>query len=194
MDFSYSHSPPPSLAVLSELPLSDTQSICASLNKSLLFHPRVAEEAQNLLSVHDDERIELLANAIAQTNTDQMYAKSLLIMLARSIQLSLSSRVLKDKFQNAASNRPSQNVVPVPELLQGILDYNPTVFDTRSHGKDLFLSSSESAKQSSNIAELNYLLSFHLQLPPPPPLRPLNTLLSAIICILLLIYTYFVCY
>lgn len=61
------------LAVLSELPLSDTQSICASLNKSLLFHPRVAEEAQNLLStVHDEERIELLANAIAQTNTDQM--------------------------------------------------------------------------------------------------------------------------
>lgn len=59
--------------VLSELPLSDTQSICASLNKSLLFHPRVAEEAQNLLSsVHDEERIELLANAIAQTNTDQM--------------------------------------------------------------------------------------------------------------------------
>lgn len=61
-----------SLAVLSELPLSDTQSICASLNKSLLFHPRVAEEAQNLLSTHDEERIELLANAIAQTNTDQM--------------------------------------------------------------------------------------------------------------------------
>lgn len=61
------------LAVLSELPLSDTQSICASLNKSLLFHPRVAEEAQNLLAtVHDEERIELLANAIAQTNTDQM--------------------------------------------------------------------------------------------------------------------------
>lgn len=56
--------------------MSDTQSICASLNKSLLFHPRVAEEAQNLLSVHDEERIELLANAIAQTNTDQMFVPS----------------------------------------------------------------------------------------------------------------------
>lgn len=61
------------IAVLCELPLSDAQSICASLNKSLLFHPRVAEEAQNVLSsVQDEERIELLANAIAQTNTDQM--------------------------------------------------------------------------------------------------------------------------
>lgn len=97
--------------LLCELPLVDAQSICASLNKSLLFHPRVAEEAQNLLaSVHDEDRIELLANAIAQTNTDQI--------------------VLKDKFQNRQQQPNSQT--PIPELLQSILDYNPTVFDTRN--------------------------------------------------------------
>lgn len=59
-------------AVLSELPL-DTQSLLTSLNRSLLFHPRVAEEASNLLAVRDDDdRITQLANALAQTDADQM--------------------------------------------------------------------------------------------------------------------------
>lgn len=48
-------------------------------------------------------------------------------------------RVLKDKFQNVRSQQQSStsSQVAFPELLQGILDYNPTVFDTTtsSHGK-----------------------------------------------------------
>lgn len=57
-------------SVLSELPLAEsTQS---SANKSLLFHPRVAEEANNLLQSRDPTLIEPLLQAIQQTNSDNM--------------------------------------------------------------------------------------------------------------------------
>lgn len=46
--------------------------------------------------------------------------------------LILSSRVLKDKFQGVPPSR--QPNAATPELLQGILGYNSSVFDTRSHG------------------------------------------------------------
>lgn len=58
--------------MLSELPISDSLSIATSLNKSLLFHPRVAEEANNLLAVRDEGLVRQLVQAIEQTNSDQM--------------------------------------------------------------------------------------------------------------------------
>lgn len=58
-------------AVLSELPISASSS-GNSLNKSLLFHPRVAEEANNLLSMKDENLIRQLTQALEQTNSDHM--------------------------------------------------------------------------------------------------------------------------
>ena len=59
------------LSVLSELPISES-SVITSLNKSLLFHPRVAEEANNLLAIKDDNLTRQLVLAIEQTNADHM--------------------------------------------------------------------------------------------------------------------------
>jgi cohesin loading factor subunit SCC2 len=56
--------------VLSELPLSDT--LPSQSNKSLLFHPRVAEEAKNVLSQRDDVLAQQLISAIEQTNSNHM--------------------------------------------------------------------------------------------------------------------------
>jgi hypothetical protein len=56
------------LAVLSELPLSDS----LPSNKTLLFHPRVAEEANNVLSQRDDVLAQQLISAIEQTNSSHM--------------------------------------------------------------------------------------------------------------------------
>lgn len=54
--------------VLTVLPISDS-----SINqKSLLFHPRVAEEAKNLLSRKDDVLSKQLTAALEQTNADHM--------------------------------------------------------------------------------------------------------------------------
>lgn len=58
-------------SVLSELPISDS-SVGAPLNKSLLFHPRVAEEAKNLLCMKDDALTRQLIQALEQTNSDHM--------------------------------------------------------------------------------------------------------------------------
>lgn len=61
------------LLVLSELPLSDTLPSHSNTHKSLLFHPRVAEEANNLLNnQRDDSLAQQLANAIEQTNSSHM--------------------------------------------------------------------------------------------------------------------------
>lgn len=62
----------PSFTVLSELPISDSLPSLTSLNKSLLFHPRVAEEANNLLAIRDEALVTQLVNAIEQTNSDHM--------------------------------------------------------------------------------------------------------------------------
>lgn len=59
------------ILVLNELPIS-VSSVITSLHKSLLFHPRVAEEANNLLSIKDDNLTRLLFHAIEQTNADHM--------------------------------------------------------------------------------------------------------------------------
>lgn len=57
--------------VLSELPICES-SVITSLHKSLLFHPRVAEEANNLLAVKDDTLTRQLVHALEQTNADHM--------------------------------------------------------------------------------------------------------------------------
>lgn len=59
------------ISVLSELPISDS-SVGTPLNKSLLFHPRVAEEAKNLLCMKDDALTRQLIQALEQTNSDHM--------------------------------------------------------------------------------------------------------------------------
>lgn len=59
-------------SVLSELPLSDTLPSHSNTHKSLLFHPRVAEEAKQVLSQRDDSLAQQLANAIEQTNLSHM--------------------------------------------------------------------------------------------------------------------------
>lgn len=59
------------ISVLSELPISDS-SVGTPLNKSLLFHPRVGEEAKNLLCMKDDVLTRQLIQALEQTNSDHM--------------------------------------------------------------------------------------------------------------------------
>lgn len=49
------------------LPTSAAQNL-----RSLVFHPRVAEEAQNLLSICDETLVRQLINALSQTSADFM--------------------------------------------------------------------------------------------------------------------------
>lgn len=60
--------------MLSELPISES-SVGTPLKKSLLFHPRVAEEANHLLSMKDDALTRQLTEALEQTNADHMYVQ-----------------------------------------------------------------------------------------------------------------------
>ncbi|XP_050076390.1 nipped-B protein-like isoform X2 [Anopheles maculipalpis] len=94
--------------LLSELPISDSLSVSGSLNRSLLFHPRVAEEANNLLATRDDALTAQLVTAIEQTNSD-------------SIEL-------KDQYPQPAT--PANGGVPIdgPALLQAIHASRPNVF------------------------------------------------------------------
>lgn len=57
--------------MLSALPISDS-SINKPVQKSLLFHPLVAEEATNLLARRDDTLSKQLTAALEQTNADHM--------------------------------------------------------------------------------------------------------------------------
>jgi len=57
--------------VLPEMPLPSPLPQTLS-NKSLLFHPRVAEEAQILLSVRDDALVPQLIQSLVQTSADHM--------------------------------------------------------------------------------------------------------------------------
>ncbi|XP_049537258.1 nipped-B protein isoform X2 [Anopheles darlingi] len=96
--------------LLSELPISDSLSVSASLNRSLLFHPRVAEEANNLLATRDDALTAQLVAAIEQTNSD-------------SIEL-------RDQYPQptVAANGGSPN--DGPPLLQAIHSCRPNVFQS----------------------------------------------------------------
>ncbi|XP_034471957.1 nipped-B protein [Drosophila innubila] len=93
--------------LLSELPVSDSLQSAASFNKSLLFHSLVANESNNLLSVRDENLVRQLVNAIEQTNSDNIELKP---------QYSIQQH--------------GTNISTYPELLQGIYNYRPTVFNT----------------------------------------------------------------
>ncbi|MPD04891.1 Nipped-B-like protein A [Portunus trituberculatus] len=57
--------------VLPELPLPSS-SVGLGDSRSLLFHPRVAEEAQRLLACQDPDLVQQLANSLARTHADHM--------------------------------------------------------------------------------------------------------------------------
>lgn len=91
--------------MLSELPIAEcTQS---STNKSLLFHPRVAEEASNLLQTRDESLALQLVSALRQTN---------------SINIEL-----KDEFNKGAED-PKSMGNNAPLLLQAVQQIDPNVF------------------------------------------------------------------
>ncbi|KAL1456874.1 hypothetical protein WDU94_001564 [Cyamophila willieti] len=81
-------------------------------NKSLLFHPRVAEEANILLSGRDEYLAPLLAQSLSKTSADHIE--------------------LKDHY--ATSEHPVDQQQNVPELLKAILSRNPNVFGGPSRG------------------------------------------------------------
>ncbi|XP_059489671.1 nipped-B-like protein isoform X2 [Neocloeon triangulifer] len=82
-------------------PLPQTMS-----NKSLLFHPRVAEEAQILLSVHDENLVPQLIHSLVETSAEHIE--------------------LKDHF--ASTDHPIEHQQNIPELLKAILLRNPNTF------------------------------------------------------------------
>nr|XP_029727084.1 LOW QUALITY PROTEIN: nipped-B protein [Aedes albopictus] len=93
--------------MLSELPISDSLStVSTALNRSLLFHPRVAEEANNLLATRDDSLIGQLVNAIEQTNSDHIE--------------------LKDQYVQPSTSKSMQDG---PLLLQAIRSCRADVFN-----------------------------------------------------------------
>ncbi|KZC07974.1 PREDICTED: nipped-B-like protein [Dufourea novaeangliae] len=75
-------------------------------NKSLLFHPRVAEEAQILLSVRNENLVPQLILSLSQTSSDHIE--------------------LKDNYAN--TEQPLEAEQNTPELLKAILQINPHVF------------------------------------------------------------------
>ncbi|XP_034230674.1 nipped-B-like protein [Thrips palmi] len=87
----------PEMPLPSPLPLS---------SKSLLFHPRVAEEAQNLLSVRDESLVPQLIQSLSQTSSQHIE--------------------LKDHY--AGTEPPVEQQQNIPELLKAILHRNPNVF------------------------------------------------------------------
>ncbi|KYM86618.1 Nipped-B-like protein [Atta colombica] len=80
-------------------------------NKSLLFHPRVAEEAQILLSVRDENLVPQLIMSLSQTSSDHIE--------------------LKDNYPN--TEQSLENEQDTPELLKAILQINPDVFRGTQH-------------------------------------------------------------
>uniref|UniRef100_A0A1B0EYM2 Uncharacterized protein n=2 Tax=Phlebotomus papatasi TaxID=29031 RepID=A0A1B0EYM2_PHLPP len=91
--------------LLSELPITDPALVTSLLDKSLLFHPRVAEEARNLLAMQDANRVQQLVRALEQTNADHIE--------------------ILDEYNVQESSSGQNNV---PELLQAIYKYRPNVF------------------------------------------------------------------
>ncbi|XP_030756621.1 nipped-B protein [Sitophilus oryzae] len=93
------------LKVLPELPLP-TPSPQTINNKSLLFHPRVAEEAQNLLGQKNDVLVPLLVASLEKTSADHIE--------------------VKDNYARADNKLEQQE--GMPDLLKVILHTNPEVF------------------------------------------------------------------
>ncbi|XP_014483167.1 PREDICTED: nipped-B-like protein B [Dinoponera quadriceps] len=80
-------------------------------NKSLLFHPRVAEEARILLSVRDENLVPQLILSLSQTSADHIE--------------------LKDNYASAEQSLETEQ--DTPELLKAILQINPHVFKGPQH-------------------------------------------------------------
>ncbi|VEN34213.1 unnamed protein product, partial [Callosobruchus maculatus] len=90
--------------LLPEMPLP-TPSPQTLSNKSLLFHPRVAEEAQNLLGVRDEFLIPQLVTSLEKTSAEHIEVKD-----------------------NYAGSETRLEQTSMPELLRAMLDANPHVF------------------------------------------------------------------
>ncbi|XP_044256313.1 nipped-B-like protein [Tribolium madens] len=91
--------------LLPEMPLP-TPSPQTLSNKSLLFHPRVAEEAQNLLGVRDEVLVPQLVHSLVQTSAEHIE--------------------VKDNYASTETKVDQQE--SMPELLRAMLDRNPNVF------------------------------------------------------------------
>ncbi|CAG9855417.1 unnamed protein product [Phyllotreta striolata] len=91
--------------LLPEMPLP-TPSPQTLSNKSLLFHPRVAEEAQNLLGVRDEVLVPQLVQSLEKTSAEHIE--------------------VKDNYAGAESRLEQQE--SMPELLRALLDTNATIF------------------------------------------------------------------
>ncbi|KAK9693027.1 hypothetical protein QE152_g34481 [Popillia japonica] len=79
-------------------------------NKSLLFHPRVAEEALNLLGVRDETLVPQLVHSLVQTSADHIEVKD-----------------------NYAGTEPLVDQQErIPELLRAMMDTNPNVFNANA--------------------------------------------------------------
>ncbi|XP_057671189.1 nipped-B-like protein B [Diorhabda carinulata] len=91
--------------LLPEMPLP-TPSPQTLSNKSLLFHPRVAEEAQNLLGVRDEVLIPQLVQSLEKTSAEHIE--------------------VKDNYAGTDSKLEQQE--SMPEILRALLDSNPYIF------------------------------------------------------------------
>jgi hypothetical protein len=91
--------------LLPEMPLP-TPSPQTLSNKSLLFHPRVAEEAQNLLGVRDEVLVPQLVHSLIQTSAEHIE--------------------VKDNYAGTETKVDQQE--SMPELLRAMLDRNPNMF------------------------------------------------------------------
>ncbi|CAL4060266.1 unnamed protein product, partial [Meganyctiphanes norvegica] len=101
--------------LLPVLPLPGTTSDAVGGSQSLLFHPRVAEEAQRLLNSQDTNLIAQLANTLAATSTQYIELKE-----------GLSEAVPSSFFKSA------------PPLLKGILEVHPNLFaDNQGSGSNV---------------------------------------------------------
>ncbi|XP_060516001.1 nipped-B protein [Cylas formicarius] len=90
--------------VLPELPLP-TPSPQTLSNKSLLFHPRVAEEAQNLLGIKDEILVPQLVLSLEKTSAEHIEVKD-----------------------NYAGSDTKFDKEGMPDLLKALLEANPHVF------------------------------------------------------------------
>ncbi|ENN74150.1 hypothetical protein YQE_09123, partial [Dendroctonus ponderosae] len=104
------------LKVLPELPLP-TPSPQTIGNKSLLFHPRVAEEAQNLLGQKNEVLIPQLVASLEKTSADHIE--------------------VKDNYAGADSKLDQQD--GMPDLLKAVLQANPEVFSGKAYQQRLLL-------------------------------------------------------
>ncbi|XP_063929333.1 nipped-B-like protein isoform X2 [Zophobas morio] len=91
--------------LLPEMPLP-TPSPQTLSNKSLLFHPRVAEEAQNLLGVRDEVLVPQLVQSLVQTSAEHIE--------------------VKDNYAGTETKVDQQESMPV--LLRAMLERNPNMF------------------------------------------------------------------